>query len=121
MVSRRQTLATGAGLGAGVALGAVLGVAGPAGAAVNPLRRAAFAPLVGAALTLSGSGGRYEVTLAAAPGSDDVFSLRFATTERVPEGIYRVGHPDLAPVDLFLTPTGPAPDRVEAVIDRSRA
>lgn len=120
MLSRRQTLVAGAGVGAGAALGAVLGVPGPAGAAVNPLRRAVFTPLVGAALMLSGPGGSHEVTLTAAPGTDDAFSLRFATTGAVPEGIYRLGHPDLAPVDLFLTPVGPTPHRVEAVVDRSR-
>jgi hypothetical protein len=121
MLSRRQTLVTGVGTGAGAALGAVLGVTAPAGAAPAPLRRAAFAPLVGAVLTLSGPGGRHEVTLTAARGTEDVFSLRFATDGTVPEGIYRVGHPDLAPVDLFLTPTGPTRGRVEAVVNRSRA
>jgi hypothetical protein len=121
MLSRRQTFVAGAGAGAGAALGAVLGVAGPAGAAVDPLRRAAFTPLVGAALTLSGSAGDHEVTLTAAPGTDEAFSLRFTTTGAVPEGLYRVGHPDLAPVDLVLTPVGPGPHRVEAVVNRSRA
>lgn len=117
MVSRRQTLAAGAAAGAGATLGTVLGVPGPAGAAVNPLRRAAFTPLVGAALTLAGPRGKHTVTLVGAPGRDDAFSLRFATAGPVPEGIYRVEHPDLAPVDLFLSPVGPTPDRVDAVVN----
>lgn len=120
MLSRRQTLVAGAGAGTGAALGAVLGVAGTAGAAVDPLRRAAFTPLVGATLTLTGPRGRHEVTLTAAPGTDDVFSLRFTTGDDVPEGIYRVTHPELEPVELFLAPVGPTPRRVEAVINRSR-
>ncbi|WP_433046415.1 DUF6916 family protein [Dactylosporangium sp. CS-033363] len=116
MVSRRETLVAG--------VGAVAGIALVARASLPPLSRARFAPLTGQALELEavdGSGGRHAVTLEDVPGTERSFALRFAAAAEVPEGTYRLRHPDLAPVDLFVAPIGPTPGRLEAVVNRGAA
>jgi hypothetical protein len=41
------------------------------------------------------------------------FSLIFLGPERptLPQGIYTLRHPTLGPLDIFIVPIGPAPDR----------
>ncbi|WP_433076806.1 DUF6916 family protein [Dactylosporangium sp. CA-052675] len=116
MVTRREALTAGAGAVAGIAL--------VARATLPPLSRSRFAPLAGAAFeleALDGSGARHAVTLASVPGTERSFALRFATSAAVGDGLYRVHHPDLAPVDLFVAPVGPGPGLLEAVVNREAA
>ncbi|HEX8104173.1 MAG TPA: hypothetical protein VF533_16260 [Solirubrobacteraceae bacterium] len=59
-------------------------------------------------------------TLAKYRGAEWGFSLSFEGPPALPQDTYRVRNPSTRPVDMFLTPIGPAGDtqRYEAVIDR---
>ncbi|UWP87207.1 hypothetical protein Dfulv_24380 [Dactylosporangium fulvum] len=121
MLSRRQALI------AGVTAAGLTGAAPPLAASAapgRPLTRDRFAPLVGTAFELEParrSGARHTATLIAAPGADHTFALRFAAARPVPQGIYRLHHPALDTVELFLAPAGPIPGRLEAVVNRASA
>ncbi|GAA3283644.1 MULTISPECIES: DUF6916 family protein [Dactylosporangium] len=114
MVSRRETLVAGVSAAAGIAL--------VAQASRPLLSRARFAPLTGAGFeleALDGSKARHAVTLRDVAGTEHAFTLGFAASAGVGEGLFRVHHPDLPPVELFIAPVGPDGGRLEAVVNRS--
>jgi len=115
VLSRRETLLAGAGA---VAAGTVAGTKAPAAA----LTRDLFTPLVETTFELEpSSGNRHAVKLVGVPGSELAFALQFSAVEPVQEGIYRVHHPQLPAVELFLAPIDPTPGRIEAVVNRHGA
>lgn len=127
-VSRRSVL----GAGVLVAAGAGIGVMSPiAAAAAAPAlaRRSMFVQVNGLSLRLAKGGTTYRATLVGIfdlqpkqPGADeDQFRLALESTDhRLVEGIYRVSHTKLAPVDLFLSPAGLPQSKVtlQAVVNR---
>lgn len=123
--SRRSVLRLAVVAAASVA--APVAFAGPAGAAVSPLRRTAlrrsvFRPQVGSAFRLAGNGRTYSARLtgisdlARSAGSDRKFSLDFDVAGSPPSGIYRVHHARLATFDLYLGPVGRRATSYEAVV-----
>lgn len=77
-----------------------------------------FAPLVATEFALSGSNPALSLRLASIgpagaglPGRRDPFSLIFhgPASPRLPQRIYRLSHPALAELEIFLVPIGPQP------------
>jgi hypothetical protein len=112
---------------AAVSAAVPVGLAGPAGAAVSPVRRTAlrrgvFAPHVGSTFRLTRDGRTFRARLAGiadltqAAGSDRRFSLAFDVAGAPPAGIYRVRHARLAAFDLYLGPVGRKSSSYEAVV-----
>lgn len=117
----------------GVAAGAVVfgvGVAADSAFASPAIpHRSLFMPLVGSTLSLRSSTATYRARLTHVhdllpthvKGSDSQFGLMFAVADpRIVEGIFRLDHPRLPAVELFLAPVGP-PSRdvvLQAVVNR---
>ncbi|RZL28842.1 MAG: hypothetical protein EOP35_25745 [Rubrivivax sp.] len=94
----------------------------------DPFTLARFEPLVGSGFTLrlpdaTGLPARLAEARAgrAAPGERQPFSLTFAAPAEpaLPQSIYRIEHPQLDAMDLFLVPIGrhPAGLQYEAVFN----
>jgi hypothetical protein len=124
-LSRRAVL--GAGATAITVIGTGLHVA-TAEAATASLIRSTFVPLVGTSLRLARGGVTYRATLAgvfdlvgAPAGASTQFGLALTTKDaRVTDGIYTVSSTRLAPVELFVSPSGQvsSPRRLSAIVNR---
>jgi hypothetical protein len=124
--SRRSVLRSGVVL---VAASAPLGVAQHAmsvvaGGVASGLRRSTFKPHVGTTFSLSDGGATYAAVLrrvadvkTAARGHDKKFRLVFEVKGAAPQGTYRLKHPRIAAMDLFVAPTGGKAGVYEAVVD----
>ena len=81
----------------------------------RPLRREDFLPLVGSSVVVAASGHEATVeileasALASPSPRNEPFRLIFRSSPnwRAAQGIYRMQHPRLGPLDLFVVPVGP--------------
>jgi len=125
--SRRSILRAGVVLAAssvplGLGRQALSFVAGPG---TGSLRRSAFTPHVGTRVTFVGRGTRSAAKLTHvgdAPygktGHDLSFRLVFKTRGAGPgEGTYRLAHPALGGIDLYVSPIGAKAGVYEAIVD----
>ena len=127
-LSRRALLGTGLVATGATVFGVGFAVDSALAAPAVP-RRSMFTPLVGSTVLLRSAAATYRATLTPvhdlhpthAKGSDLQFGLLFTVADpRIVEGIYRLDHPRLSPIELFLEPVGP-PSRdvvLQAIINR---
>ena len=110
--------------------GALLATTARAHAAVAPLRRSTFAPLVGERFRIDGgsvtvrlaevsSVGRRDQRGRAVARREDAFALHFTGAD-LAEGVHRFAHPATGSVPLYVVPVGRRRREYQAIVNRLR-